>query len=282
MHLGNRNYDVAVAYRIYPWVSKAPAMFSDDKLRLARLCLRSFRGSLGTLRVKMFVLLDGCPREFEELFTECFGRPDLELIRLRGIGNRQTFRRQIEILLNQDCSDAVYFAEDDYFYLPAQFQEMVGFLRVCPDADFISPYDHPDYYTLALHRVPQLTRTHGDRHWRTAGSTCLTFLTTKQVLRKTRRVFQTYALGNPDVCLWLSLTKQAVIDPATIRRCFQERIAMGGFLGLSWFYGWPQILAGQRRKLWIPNPSIATHMEKRFLAPGIDWSAHFQTAVERA
>jgi hypothetical protein len=275
--MNKREYDVAVAYRIYPRVSKNPAMFPEDKLQLARLCLRSFRASLGAVRAKMFALLDGCPPQFEGLFTECFDSPDLELIRLSGIGNRQTFSRQLKILLDQDYADAVYFAEDDYFYLPGQFEVMLNFLRDCPGADFVSPYDHPDYYNLPLHSGPQLNREYRDRRWRTAASTCLTFLTTKETLTQTRRVFQTYAFRNLDVSLWLSLTKQAVLSPGIIRRCFQERITMGGFVAISWLYGWPQILAGQRRKLWIPTPSIATHMEQRFLAPGVDWNALFQS-----
>ncbi len=275
--MNKREYDVAVAYRIYPRVSKVPAMFPEDKLQLARLCLRSFRASLGTVRAKMFVLLDGCPPQFEGLFTECFNTADLELIRLSGIGDRQTFSRQLEILSNQDDSDAVYFAEDDYFYLPGQFEVMLNFLRDCPDADFVSPYDHPDYYSLPLHSGPQLNREYRDRHWRTAASTCWTFLTTKETLARTRKVLQAYPSGSLDVSVWLSLTKQAVFSPGIIRRCFQERIKMGGFVALSWLYGWPQILAGKRRKLWIPTPSIATHMDQRFLAPGVDWNSLFQS-----
>jgi len=277
LNMGQRQYDVSVAYRIYPEVSKIPAMFPKDKFQLARFCLQSFRASLGSLRVKMFVLLDGCPSEFEDLFTKLFDSKDLELIRLAGIGNRQTFSRQIEVLLQQDYADAVYFAEDDYFYLPGQFEVMLNFLRDCPDVDFVSPYDHPDYYTLPIHSSPQLNRKYGNRHWRTAGSTCLTFLTTKKTLAKTQRIFRTYTYGNPDVCLWLSLTKQIVFSPRIVWRCFRERIAMGGFVAVSWLYGWPQILAGRRRRLWVPGSSIATHMEQRFLAPGIDWKAQFES-----
>ena len=63
-------YDVAVAYRIYPKVSRAPPVFADDKYQLSELCLKSFRDSLGSLKVKMFVLLDNCPPSYEDLFTE--------------------------------------------------------------------------------------------------------------------------------------------------------------------------------------------------------------------
>jgi hypothetical protein len=280
--MNSANYDVAVAYRIYPRVSKNPAMFPEDKLRLARLCLHSFRASLGTVRARMFVLLDDCPPEFDELFKECFDPTDLEFIRLDGAGNRQTFLRQIEILLEQDAAEAVYFAEDDYFYLPGQFEVMLNLLNNDTGADFISPYDHPDYYSLALHSARQSTQEFGDRRWRTAASTCLTFLTTKQILAETKRIFQTYAYGNPDVCLWLSLTKQAVFDPRIIWKSFQQRIAYGGFVAASWLYGWPQILAGRRRKLWVPSPSIATHMDQQFLAPGVDWKRQFESVGKLA
>jgi hypothetical protein len=228
----------------------------------------------------MFVLLDGCPSEFDEIFTDCFEKQDLELIHLDGVGNRQTFARQIDILLRQECADAVYFGEDDYFYLPGQFENMVRFLQDVSGADFVSPYDHPDYYVLPLHAASQETREIDGQGWRTAASTCLTFLTTKKMLAEHQRVFRTYTYGNPDVSLWLSLTKQAVFDPKIVRKCLAERAALGGFVGISWLYGWPQILSGARRRIWVPNPSIATHIEKRFLAPGIDWEPHFEKAIK--
>lgn len=275
-----RAYDVTVAYRIYPQVSKVPAVFPKDKLRLASVCLRSFRESLGAVRAKIFVLLDGCPDEFGKLFRDTFDSSDLEIIRLSGIGNLQTFSRQIDILTKQDFAESVYFAEDDYFYLPGKFGELLQFLENNHDADFVSPYDHPDYYSRAIHSERQAVRVVGDYKWHTAASTCLTFLTSKRTLIETRKIFRTYTYHNPDVCLWLSLTKQAVFSPQVILKSFRERIASGGFIVASWLYGWPQILAGRRRKLWVPSPSIATHTEQRFLAPDVDWNAYFEAAIK--
>jgi hypothetical protein len=268
-------YDLAVAYRIYPKVSKIPAAFPDSKLKLASLCLRSFRRSLGPLRAKIFALLDGCPPEFERLFRDCFDPEDLELIRLQGIGNQATFVRQIEILLEQDASPIVYFAEDDYFYLPNQFSRVLSFLHAFPDADFVSAYDHPDVYSSPLHQAAQNIRWHQDRHWRTAASTCLTFLTRKQTLSETRRVFESYGRRNLDVALWMSLTKQTVFNPVRVWRSFRVKRAMAGYVAAAWYHCWRQILLGQRRRLWIPVPAVATHMEKAFLSPGVNWSAAF-------
>jgi hypothetical protein len=49
--------DIAVAYRRYPGISKTPAYFSDDKFRLSKMCLNSFKMAFGGLRFKIWALL---------------------------------------------------------------------------------------------------------------------------------------------------------------------------------------------------------------------------------
>ena len=97
------NYDLAVAYRIYPKVSKVPLVFGDNKFKLAELCLRSFKNSLGSLRVKIWVLLDNCPAKYEELFKKYFDINDLEIIKLPGIGNRGTFKKTDSYIIRAKC-----------------------------------------------------------------------------------------------------------------------------------------------------------------------------------
>jgi len=264
-------YDLAVAYRIYPKVSKPTPVFSQDKRRLAALCLRSFKQAIGSLRVKIYAILDGCPPDYETLFTQHFPTPDLELINVNSLGNRATFGRQIDLLLDQQESDLVYFAEDDYFYLPGALEALVRFARDNEDAHFVSPYDHPDAYQLALHPKRQELRVFGDRHWRTSASTCLTFLTPKQVLRRTAGVFRTYQKTNLDVSLWMALTKQTVLSPARFLRCCRQRIQYGGYIAQAWRYNGLRLLWGPRYKLWIPLPTVATHMEAAHLAPAVNW-----------
>ncbi len=270
-----RKYDIAVVYRIYPKMSK-PALglpFSDSKERMAEVCLQSFRRSLGDLRAKVWVLLDGCPPSYADMFRRAFAAEDLVLEPLPGIGNHGTFNRQIEILLEQEDAELIYFAEDDYFYLPGQFKLMTDFIRENPDADFVSPYDHMDCYTMELHRRRTWLRVFQDRHWRTAASTCLTFLTTRSTLRKTQRIFHSYARRNFDCSLWLSLTKENVLRPVdslrwTVRQPFLMKV-----VAKAWLYGAPQILFGKRHKLWSPVPGIATHLDFHAMSPGIDWPA---------
>lgn len=278
-HKSDKVYDLAIAYRIYPKVAK-PAVglpFSHDKYRLAKICLDSLRRSLGNLKVKVWVLLDACPEAYVNLFRESFSADDLTLIPLNGVGNYDTFLQQVNILSEQNDAELVYFAEDDYYYLPGQFHLMNDFLQNHEDVDFVTPYDHLDCYTLDLHRRPKWMRVSGGHHWRTASSTCLTFLTTRETLRKTKRIFKTYASRNYDCSLWLTLTKESLGSPINFIRWSIHRRHFAKIVAKAWLFGMTQILFGKRRRLWVPVPGIATHLDAGALSPNIDWTALMRT-----
>jgi hypothetical protein len=267
--------DLAIAYRIYPDVSKIPAVFSDDKFRLSILCLGSFKKALGTLRIKMWVLLDGCPPIYEDMFRAYFKDEELEIVYLNKIGNLPTFSMQIDILTKQTEADLVYFAEDDYFYLPEALTNMVAFARNNSDVDFITPYDHPGNYDQYLGNEGYLIRPFGDHHWRTASATCLTFLAKRDVLVRTQNIFETYRKKNTDGSLWLSLTQKGrLLDP----RLHWRNLDTFKHWLRAWFWGYRQILFGRRRRLWQAIPSLATHIESPCLAPVVDWHTEFDRA----
>lgn len=276
------SWDLAVAYRIYPKVTKSALglPFGEDKSQLSEICLRSFKKSLGNLRVKLWALLDGCPEEYAGLFRKYFEPQDLVLLPLPGVGNLATFGKQIDILVAQEGSDLVYFAEDDYFYLPNQFPRMVEFLRAHGDVDFISPYDHPDCYALEIHRHPKWVRVYAGHDWRTAASTCLTFLTRKETLRRKATIFRSYCRRNSDCSLWLSLTKKSLFNPARFLRFLFRDPGFAKIIAKAWLFGWPQILFGKQMKLWIPVPGIATHLVSGLLSPTIDWSTLIKEEAE--
>lgn len=265
-------YDVAVAYRICPHLSEAGRAFGDDKHRLSEICLKSFKKSIAELRVKLWVLLDDCPPDYSALFNKYFANEDVVLIDLPRTGNRPTFVRQIDILSEQQDAELVYFAEDDYFYLPGQFQRMVSLIRSGSNVDFVSPYDHLDYYTLPIHSSSRDMIINSGHHWRTAGSTCLTFLTRRRTLKKSMASLRTYYVGNHDCSMWLSLTKSAV-SPFKVIECMFSKNPRSypGLWAHAWRYGWRQILFGPKRTLWVPVPGIATHLDINAMSPGVDW-----------
>ncbi len=99
----------------------------------------------------------------------------------------------------------------------------------------------------------------------------MTFLTRKDTLRRKRHIFRTYCWRNHDCSLWLSITKHSVFNPLQfLRLLFRDKL-FAKMIAKSWLYGWPQILFGKTLKLWVPVPALATHLDHRALAPGIDW-----------
>lgn len=269
-------YDVAVAYRVYPGVSKSPLVHADDKLALARTCLLSFKQSLGGLRAKMFVLLDSCPPEYKALFRSVFTAQDLVFIDLDHAGNQGSFLKQIEILLEQNDSEAIYLAEDDYLYQAGSFGEMLDVLKHGiggASADFVTPYDHADCYKLLLHRHGRRHAKTAMREWQTVNSTCLTFLTTKTTLAQTRAVFETYRdKKNLDASIWISLTQFQLYNPLSYVRLFFIERPSFKILLKAWIYNIRAVF-GPRYVLWAPKPAIATHTDNRYVSPGIDWLA---------
>jgi hypothetical protein len=224
----------------------------------------------------MYVILDGCPKEYEDLFRNFFESTDLEIIRVEGAGNHATFGLQVKFLCDQNYSKYVFFAEDDYYYLPDKFEEMIDFIRNCPNVHFVTPYDHLDYYTMDLHSNKYQIAFHGKRHWRTAASTCLTFLTTREILRETKHEIMSYQRGNLDVSMWMSLTKYEVLNPLRMIKYLRKNPVFAYYIAMAWRYCGFQIVFKKRWNLWAPLPSLATHMESRFLAPTMGKGTLFQ------
>ena len=282
----SENYDVAVAYRIYPMISREPALFPNDKYKLARLCLKSFKESLGSLKVKIWAMLDNCPKEYEALFKEFFDDNDLTILNYQNLGAFKSFNTQIKILLEQNESEAVYLAEDDYYYFPNQFEKMLKFLRKYNDVDFVTPYDRLHDYEHSPNQKYKM-KLFLNKHWRSANMAFLTFLTTKETLKKTKKIFKLYGnnvfglgyLG--DGAVWTCITKNHVFNPVYLLYYLLNNRQALNIYYRAWRHGWKQILFGNKWKLWVPLPTSATHMQKNQLAPSIDWNSIFNDAKEK-
>lgn len=272
-------YDLAIVYRIYPKVSKIPPIYSDDKYKLSELCLKSFSDSVRKIKPKIWVLLDNCPQEYFELFNKHLSGLDYELLDLPFTGNAGTFTKQAEILLNQTDSDLVFFAEDDYFYLDDAFEKMVRAFNH-KQIDFLAPYDHDDSYHLKLHNYKNDIILAGNHHWRTTGSTTMTFMTSKDVLRQTWDIFSTYSKNNYDASIWLSLTGKSIKNPFKFLDFLVNDKIMRNIYLKAWYFGLFQILFGKKYRLFTPIKSLANHMDSLHLAPNIDWNAEFDKVIK--
>lgn len=264
--------DLAVCYRIYPRVSGKPIFGFTDKFELAHLNLKTFKQAVGDLRLKLYFLLDNCPPTYEELVRNLFSNHPLEILRLNGEGNWATFRRQVDLLSKQSEAELVYFAEDDYLYLPGALEEGVKFFKRHPEVEFITLYDHADLDTKYIHQIHCQPIVEKNHTWRKVASTCLTFMARRKALTETEDVFRTFSAGNSDLGLWLALTKRGVLNPWSFLRSLKDGKFVSASHLLAWRYAAAQILHGKRRNLWAPRPSLATHMELSGIAPGVDWS----------
>ncbi|MEF2174954.1 MAG: glycosyltransferase family 2 protein [Candidatus Absconditabacteria bacterium] len=258
---------IAIAYRIYPGISKSPYFHSDDKLKLSELGIKSLKLGLGNIEAKIYFLLDNCPEEYKTMILKYFNQSEVEFLEYNGIGNLKTFEKQIEILLNQNFSEIIYFAEDDYLYLPNCFEEGIYMLNN-NKADFVSLYDHIDSYRLSFQKIKSKIFLGEKNHWRTNSSTCLTFMTTKQTLSKTKKVFLTYCKGNYDYNIWITLTKYNLLN-FTSRENFL-------LLLRGCFYGLIYIIFVKKYVLITPLPSLCTHLESTGIAPIVDWQDYFK------
>lgn len=292
-------YDCVICYRIYPGVSKTPFVHADDKYTLSELALASLKLSLAGLRVKFIALLDNCPPKYRTMFEQIMGEHDLEIVEYSTTaGNGATFAKQIDVLTSSDC-EFVYFAEDDYFYIPTAFPAMLEFMKQNADADFATPYDHPDYYSeefaeihnrkhfvrvqqnqskSASNQLTEVNNTQNQEsdtiptlHWRTAQTTCLTFLARRTSLIQAKKVFQTFARRNYDNSIWLALNKSGIYNPVRILASLFTNMGLFKIYAKAWYFTPWQCLFGRKYTLWSPLPTLATHAEKAGMAYARDW-----------
>ena len=109
-----------------------------------------------------------------------------------------------------ECSeeDLVYFCEDDYLHLkiaPKLLQE--GIKR----SDYVTLYDHPDKYTPQYNggEFSKVIKTNSS-HWRYTISTCMTFGTKINTLKKDLDIWNKYIDKNhpEDHLIFSDLTKE--------------------------------------------------------------------------
>jgi len=265
------NFDVAVAWRIYPKISKTPLVFENDKLSLVKLCLHSFQKSVEGLRVKYFFILDGCPDEYNQFIKTQFTNDAYEIIETGGIGNLPTFKLQIEILLKQTDADVVYFAEDDYLYVPNEFHKMVDLIKNNDKVDFASCYLHKATFTHPIHNHIKNTIEFDGNLWLNESSTCLTFITKKQTLKSSKDILMTYAKGNNDCAMWLVLTRTFIYNPLKYIQFYFTHKDSYNILKVAVKYSFKYFFSFRKYNLFISIPAIGTHLEKEFVSPGVNW-----------
>ncbi len=268
-------YDLVVAYRVYPGIAKIPPVYPTDKLKLTEICFKSFVSAVVGIRTKIYVLLDGCPDEYEKVFLDNFDNNDLVIIKLDKAGNKATFKKQIEILSCQNDSDIVYFAEDDYFYIK-NIKNIVELLKN-NKADFATPYEHPSSYSddnVVRNRII----IYNNQRYISVQHACLTFMTTKRNLLNSKKFLLIFSnwFGS-DFVVWGCMTLGWGYFKY-FKLFFNYKnynLSNLKVFGSLFIFSWYNFILNRKKRLFMPVETFATHMESNFLSPGIDWGKYF-------
>ncbi len=274
---------LTIVHRICPTFSRT-AIGYESKLDLVRDSLVSIAASLKKWggSASFTAILDGCPKEYEELLHRVFDTLEnvaLEIINTPSIGNFKTFEKQLEIAHNSSA-EYIYISEDDYIYAEDAFSAMIDFIQR-DDVDFVTPLDHPDRYR-------DITRYKMDGscnvdiaissycHWRTANTSCCTFMTTRNIFEETEKLLHKYVTSQGDGVMWLGITKRKLYNPLDLvwrMLIFALRINTSYDVVLplcTWKHLNYRLLITRRYLLWQPIPSLASHMAKNSLPTNVD------------
>ncbi len=131
-------------------------------------------------------------------------------------------------------SDLIYFLENDYLHQHGWVSKVLELYNSPHQFDIVSLYDHKDKYILPMYHDLQsrllLSHSH---HWRTAPSSCASFIVSKAELE---RDFDIWASGKTDYHFFTQLTQK------------------------------------RGRVLLTPIPGLSTHSMEGYLSPSVDWA----------
>jgi hypothetical protein len=209
----------------------------------------SFLAALGKVQGSgiTFIVDGDLPNDFSQLLPR-----SAEVHTLGHIGNAASFRYALELSLESAAARYLYFAEDDYLYVPDAIAKLIECLEGS-DVDYVTLYDHPARYGNRCDDllVPRSAVFHtASHHWRRVESTCMSFGVASATIRNDVHRLVPYVTRGEypsDREMWRAL--QCLIPSA---RSQQE----------------------VDRILVSPIPSLATHCDLReTLAPVVDWES---------
>ncbi len=232
-------------YRLYPKENSKnrPAFYSKE------LALKSFLAAYDKVvfNKRLIIALDASylPVSYQAILSNTVY--DIQFF--GGIGNLKSYQRTIDLLESNMESDFFYISEDDYLYKHDALNEFSQAICNFTHVDYITLYDHPDRYTRSDNQTPfggDKILVSANYHWRTVESTCMTFGGRLDSLKKDINTHKMpYETNYPhDRKLWHKLQ---------------------GLGKYRWRF--------PKHRLIAPMPSLATHLEEKYLAPIVDWEA---------
>lgn len=199
------------------------------KMKLVEAC---FTSVMKAFDCEFHFIIDKPTVELVNLVKTCSHPYTMEILHTQGWmeGNEASYFRQLDVASERE--DSVMLLEDDYYLLPNAGRKIEEALK---ELTFITPYDHPGYYTETKHKYLRKVVNVGDHHWQKVIDTTLTFgASSGRIIKDNIDKFKSNSVW--DEHIWETLGEY---------------------------------------ELWSPIPSLATHMETPYLSPVIKWQEYF-------
>jgi len=214
-----------------------PPWFSHENC--FRNLLETIKSDVSGNNVNLTVMYDGTIEDLQEDFISKYLNMDLgiKLQLIKAGTDLNSFLITLHLANHsiQNENDLIYILENDYLHQNDWISKVYELydLNLDLDFDFISLYDHNDKYIYDAYRNLEsriiATPSH---HWRSAPSTCASFILSKLKL-------------NSDIDIFTS--------------------------GLTDYYFFNKLILERNRTLLTPIPGLATHSMQGYLSPTINW-----------
>lgn len=230
--------------------SKADAFSRDpNKVRPTWFSYEScFRNLVATVandplrsNVELTLLFDGSFEDFEQDFSSkyIYSSPiPIKVLLITAGSDESSAIATFDYVFKSDlkAGDIFYTLENDYMHMPGWVSTVFELFDSGQKFDYVSLYDHRDKYVLPMYsNLSSRLICTTNQHWRTAPSTCGSFLGEISLFRLDYEIFQ---------------------------------------LKLKDYFLFDTLVNGRGRTLVTPVPGLATHCMAGYLSPTIDWSRY--------
>jgi len=140
---------------------------------------------------------------------------------------------------------------------------------------FVTPLNHGDFYRYPTDKRLGTNLAYlNNIHCQLPISTCLTFLTTKSVLRQTRCVFASYARNHYDFVIFAVLTRPGIFLLPPLSLLAERHFVKSLFK--AYRNNILQIFGKRRYTLAVAIDPVGTHLQFDEVGPGVDWETIIQ------
>lgn len=190
-----------VYYRLCGIPSTNPSpVFQEDKLRLNKLCLKSFVKAFEKVRPEIVFIADYCGQEYEEMVSLIVPKDWIWSYIPTNLGINDTCLLQYEMASKTD-HDVILLQECDYLYRENTGESLMGAIK---EFGLVSPYDHPDFYSrYDIHPKDVELKLFNNEHFRISRRNTMTFGMTKEVFERQKERLNKY--GYLDNEVWIEM-----------------------------------------------------------------------------